>query len=250
MQSYENVISDEQKTKKKHKKLKIFLCIVGSLIVLFVALCLYWGMPSTQYREAVNCLDDKRYSEAIYWFEGLGDYKDSANLLLEAYYYHGRSLYFDGNVIFAKEYLEKASGYEDAEGYLKEANSLIPLQGTWKVEDITSGYASTLGSRMVITGTDFYTIEEFYDYNRTTKTRGALKSRYISDRKGVSFINDSKTKFTVHIWRNEETPSIYYEIKGDKLYTYIFDDEKGKYKDNYIYEKESDSTEVPSPYYQ
>ena len=106
------------------------IAIVG--IGVAVAAIVFYIVPETQYKNACELMDDKRYDEAIEVFENLGDYKDSTEKIEEiqkirkdAEYESAIQLINDAKYDQAIEVFTELNGYRDSNEKIDEINTII-----------------------------------------------------------------------------------------------------------------------------
>lgn len=87
--------------------------LIAVLLALSMAISLC-ACKSSDYKEAQELYDDERYSRARKIFVELGDYKDSAEMVLECDYQQALILMDDGDLSEARELFLALGDYEDS----------------------------------------------------------------------------------------------------------------------------------------
>lgn len=92
---------------------------VLSLILPFVMLAMLTGRDSSDYKKATDLYEDGKYEEAIVLFLELGDYEDSADLLMQCRYEYAKVLFDDCKYADAREQFQKLEQTEEINQYLR-----------------------------------------------------------------------------------------------------------------------------------
>ena len=109
-----------EKSKKKTLSSKMIIAIAACLVLIGIcgfAIYKHMAAPAMHYEEALQLMENGKYTEAIEKFEGLGDYKDSADMIHQCWILIGDDHYERG------KYKKAINAYETAL-QLKEDNSL------------------------------------------------------------------------------------------------------------------------------
>lgn len=114
---------------KKAKIAAIIFTLVAAIALMF-ALWIWPDIlqPSIEYNSAVTLLEEEKYSDAIAVFETLIDYKDSADLLLEAKYRNGQQLLQEQYYPEAISQFAELGTYEDSQTLILEAKYRMALR--------------------------------------------------------------------------------------------------------------------------
>ena len=134
------VKEDKPKKEKKEKKKKKertpdeqrnsrILFIMGAVIIALAGLVfniVYSTIirPNNLYNEALELVETQQYNKAIEIFEELGDYKDSAQLINDAYFKKAMSLYEKDNALGALEVLKNLNS-DESKAKIKEIKDKI-----------------------------------------------------------------------------------------------------------------------------
>lgn len=108
---------------KKRKRTIILSTVAGSIVLLVAAIALFILviMPNIKYNRAVNYIEEGKYDDAIALIDELDGYRDSEDLLDEAYYGKGMSCLEERDYASAIEIFKELGSYNDAREKLKEA---------------------------------------------------------------------------------------------------------------------------------
>ncbi len=113
---------------KKGMKRAGLIAAIAALCVAVVLLTINVFIPSAKYNKALAKVENGEYMEAIATFEELGDYKDSSEQVINAYYLQGLDLLESGEYQQALESFKKCPlRYEDSETKIKIANYNLGL---------------------------------------------------------------------------------------------------------------------------
>lgn len=110
----EQQVKENSEIKRGGKKATV------AFIVILVAICtlslvsVYVLKPMGEYSKASELLNEGRYDEAAAQFEKLGDYKDSALMVMECSYRKAKALMADGKNGLALAQLEQVANYKDS----------------------------------------------------------------------------------------------------------------------------------------
>jgi len=132
----------QKKTRKKKKQTALVAIIAGVVCVAIVAALVYTKVivPSKQYNDAAALLEQGEYQAAIDAFTALGNYKDSADMILETQYKWAEKMLADKSYDEAYSKFEEIKDYSDAatrmndvryaqaEAYIIEENLEAALQ--------------------------------------------------------------------------------------------------------------------------
>lgn len=166
-------VVDVSNVKNSKKSIIIILSLLVALIILGLSgFFIYTSVivPNNQYDQAITELENENYDKAISAFKKMGDYKDSKNMILEAYYEKGKSLFDEGSYSEAITAFEKAGNYEDTKDKLAEAKEQAELQSMKLL--FSTAYSSCSSSNttlssdglsICIDGEDKYDTSSYYD---------------------------------------------------------------------------------------
>ena len=111
--------------KKKKKGLIIGIVIAFVVIASSIGGIIYYNKvvkPKNMYKEADSLLEDKKYAEAQEKFRELGDYKDSAEKIIECDYASASDALANEDYDSAKKEFEKIADYKDSADLAKECD--------------------------------------------------------------------------------------------------------------------------------
>lgn len=135
---------------KFDKKLGI---IVSSSLCVFIAFIIVLTsviIPNNKYNYAVALMDAGKYGEAIYAFEALNGYRDSANKIETIYfsqYMDAVALMNEGKYSEAISAFEAMDGYKDSISKIEECNINIYGEDVWnKIKTVNVGDIYSFGS--------------------------------------------------------------------------------------------------------
>lgn len=142
-QQEEQRIADEKRKKKIIKITKIVSPIVA-VVVVFVILLNTVIIPFVKYKTAISDVDNGKYDKAIEGFSELGDYKDSAEQIIETKYQKACLLLKSEKFDEAVKLFNSLGDYKDSadqikETKLKEANALISAGDYISAYNLLSG---------------------------------------------------------------------------------------------------------------
>lgn len=127
----------EAQQKEIIRKAKIAAIIFTPIVAIALVFALWiWPdilQPSIEYNSAVTLLEEGKYSDAIAVFENLTDYKDSADLLLEAKYSNGQQL------LQERCYSEALSQFADLGTYKDSQNFILETKYRMAMEELSAG---------------------------------------------------------------------------------------------------------------
>jgi len=103
---------------KKYKRIIAIITPVVCVVIILVILLNAIILPSMRYNNAVKHMESRDYKGAIENFTLLGDYKDSKEKLLEAYYRQGKELLIGEDYEGAIKAFISADNYKDAKEQL------------------------------------------------------------------------------------------------------------------------------------
>ncbi len=93
------------------------LCVLIAFIIVLVSVII----PNNKYNDAVALMDAGKYGEAIYAFEALDGYRDSANKIETIYF----SQYMDAVALMNEgKYSEAIDAFETLDGYIDSINNI------------------------------------------------------------------------------------------------------------------------------
>ena len=117
----DNQDEKQRKITKKGKGKKVFLSILLSIVslALVAVIVVTVVIPQIDYSIACNHLENKDYASAITMFESLGDYKDSADKLLETKYAKA------SNYLENKQYKDAYLGFREI---IKYSDSKVKVE--------------------------------------------------------------------------------------------------------------------------
>ena len=99
--------------KKEKKYLIIAICVAIVLVISFTVLEIV-VFPLAKYNKAVSLMEDGSYDEAISFFDELGDYKDSKDMIKKSQYKKGIKLFEDGSYDEAIKEFNSLDNYKDS----------------------------------------------------------------------------------------------------------------------------------------
>ncbi len=131
------VLADEARQKEEKEKkdktiglisfLSIAVILIAFLIVLITVI-----IPNNKYNDAIELMEDGKYSEAIIAFEILNDYKDSAEkieecqtAIIDSFYGEALALMTEGKYTEAIAKFESLNGYKDSAEKIEECSLKI-----------------------------------------------------------------------------------------------------------------------------
>jgi tetratricopeptide (TPR) repeat protein len=136
----------EEKRKKVRKKVNIGLAVfIVAVVTFFCGYALYVSYENAtafnrQYKAAIETMESGNYDEASNMFQVLGEYKDSADKIIECDYLKAVSYFSEGQYYNAYNLFETIDTYADASEYmvkcayeaqLRQAN----LYPSWKNDE-------------------------------------------------------------------------------------------------------------------
>ena len=113
---------------KRKKKNKIIASIAIPILLLVVFACIIYDafiIPSNNYNDAMSLLEDGKYSEAEAAFQSLGEYKDSATMILECKYLNALELFDKKEYSQALEIFQWLGAYKDGVNKIEECKIAI-----------------------------------------------------------------------------------------------------------------------------
>ena len=167
-----------EKAAKKRKKTMAAMAIVAAICLIFAAVYIVINVviPMDQYKNAAKLLEQKAFQEAIDGFEALGDFKDSADMVLETKYQWAESLMADKayNEAYAK--FKEIQDYSDAADRMKdvryaEAEECLESNGYWKAIGLFEKLGDYKDSRTRVLEANYLWAE---DYLKQGQLEGAL----------------------------------------------------------------------------
>ena len=128
----------QRQNSKKAKWIAAVVCLI-SLVGIGLLAYNYVIIPTKQYNEAVEQLEQSNYQQAIDGFEALGDYKDSADMVLQTKYTWAESL------LAEKAYDEAYAKFKEIQDYSDAAERMEDVRYTEAEEYLNSnGYGKAI----------------------------------------------------------------------------------------------------------
>ena len=93
--------------------------LISIILALSIAFSLV-GCDSSDYKKGLELYEQGEYSNAQLIFEGLGDYKDSMQMVKACYYEKALKYAKEQDFMLALELMENASGYQDSDILIQE----------------------------------------------------------------------------------------------------------------------------------
>ena len=93
---------------------------IATIVISAILLLALTGCDSSDYKKATELFNSGNYAEAQTMFEALGDYEDSAEMVLECKYQNSIALMEEKEYDTAKEILETLGDYKDSADVLRE----------------------------------------------------------------------------------------------------------------------------------
>lgn len=166
---------------------KLFAILLVAASVVLLTAC-----DSGDYKKATNLYNSGQFKEAADLFESLGDYEDSADMLLICRYEEANQLMNEGKYEDAAAIYESIIGYSDAADKLAEANSKITYEKYGDVIDLLAkeafyynGGSSNQLNRIIFTESGA-TIEKVYFDGNGKWDNGSDSVRYTMDDSVIS----------------------------------------------------------------
>ncbi len=138
----------QENTKVKKSKLKtIVISAVASVVIAAIVVGIIVIAPLVQYNNAVSLMEQRKYEDAIAIFEGLQQYKDSADMIkkckegiVDRPYQEALELLEQKKYRQARDAFERIRDYKDSEKYLN-CFFIIPEKTVYTYDDGTSAVA-------------------------------------------------------------------------------------------------------------
>lgn len=116
--------------KKKRKKKKVISAFVISSVVAVAVILLFCGVvnviiPNVKYSQAKQDFESGNYEAAVEKFEGLKEYKDSAERLVESRYFYACKKYDEKMYMEAQKVFSEIDSYKDSADYLEKCTDYI-----------------------------------------------------------------------------------------------------------------------------
>ncbi|WP_028594651.1 zinc ribbon domain-containing protein [Paenibacillus assamensis] len=202
----------EISNRKPKSKRSIFKNVVTVIAVIAVGFIFERHiLPSAKYLQARSFMQDNENTRAIEIFVDLKGYRDSEIHLANLSYEEGLRQYGAGDLNKAKEFFTLSGMHMDAQMYVQAIKELEGMQGTWAVNSMKA-----LFKQIVISGNQ--SISVFAPYTDTP----------IASNSTLSIVRG----------KIQDEEGRHYYLREPYLYI-------NNGKDDIIYEKVSDSTEVP-----
>ena len=137
-----------EKRAKRNKRIAIITIPIVCAVVAFIIVLNAVIIPNGKYNDAVALMEAGKYEEAIFAFEALGGYKDSAEqiancqIAIKDIKYHDAVAMMDSNVIEAYEALVMLDGYRDS---TEQANSILAKYEIEKIKTADVGEYVSFG---------------------------------------------------------------------------------------------------------
>ena len=112
------------KSIRPHMRIK---AIITCALMVLCSIALLSGCQGNNYEKAKSLFENGQYVEAEPLLEELGDYEDSADMLLKCRYELAKASYEAGDYEAAVTAFEVLQGYEDAPARLAEAKAQVIL---------------------------------------------------------------------------------------------------------------------------
>ncbi|MBR3416803.1 MAG: tetratricopeptide repeat protein [Clostridia bacterium] len=112
-----------ERKKRTRKTVKVIAVVAAVALVLAGAVvALVLNLDNIKYAIANGKMNGGAYDEAISMFDGLGDFKDSKDLVNECNYRKAEQLLENGDYESAKNLFDRLAGYKDSKDYSQECD--------------------------------------------------------------------------------------------------------------------------------
>jgi len=129
-----NILQENQEkrrvTKRRRRKQAARLGISLAVVAALAAAAVFWGIPTVKYKTAQDLLRDGHYEEAAAAFAEMGDYKESARLVLECDYQKANKLLEAGDeasLLQAKDLYAELTDYQNSAENIRKADYALGL---------------------------------------------------------------------------------------------------------------------------
>lgn len=167
---------------------------------------------SSDYKKATSLYEDGQYAEAAEQFEALGDYEDSAEMVLTCKYAEAKELFEAADYEAAKVLFTELADYEDSAQMIQECEKELMYQtygdviaalttGTWYF----NGGSDTVLNSISFTDSEAAIAQVYYDGNGK-HDNGSNSYEYV--------IDDANISLTM---ADGSTMDIAYSVDGDKV---------------------------------
>ena len=206
-------------TNKKSKKIVITLIVI--FITLFLGISIYNTKikPNSEYKTAVELMENENYESAMNIFSSLANLKDSEKLYKTCCYKYGEQLFDAGQYLESYKFLDKIKNDYDVKDKLDTIALLDNVQGDWR------GYHD-IWDNLYVWG-DYHSFEiigqtiNIYHYkeqNLTDKEDDYIKKIW-SENGEIHFL--SKRHGEYFLTKNENGEEILKEPPTQNNYTYF-----------------------------
>ena len=119
---------DNEKQLKLRKIIKlgaIYGVVVAFIVVMLVLLTKFYINPTKKYNNALKLCNEGKYEEAIKEFTELGEFKDSADQVIETQYQYSELLFNNGDYQTSADIFSSIMNYKDSKNKIEECEAAI-----------------------------------------------------------------------------------------------------------------------------